>query len=551
MVNMEKNIKNYFLNILLIIGLVFSTFITFIISSTYYNSFNSPDLGKYLRYINYFLGDLVSTEFEQGNLYYFLVALIVDIDSENINPRYYQEYIGYSIQFANFLIYLFFIFGLYKFLKKKGFQSNNIFITLILLNFFPPMVTLRLIFKPEILILSLFVWTLYFMEKYKESKNIIWLINFCTFFALIITTKLSGAIMVSIFFFVHYFLQIWKENTNKILLLLLLTTFISSFLIYENFKINNQLFFDVPSQEEYQDSPDVSFLYNVNFKDLIYSPYKDFHNNSLIGIVLLETFDDYFQLYWNSDSSLFHRNQNKPITHLSSYISIIFTIFLYSLIFYYATKFKRDRFIFLGPLIGITIMLLISFFSTFEKSSGDMLKNYYYSFFLILSFTFIVLNLLRNKIYINYLFILIYLISTMYIFGYPKSHDVEMENRISEQISVSSLCNLSSSIFNLNQNKCENEKLEICADLFSDYRKTLVVNREIVDVVLDPFESYEIVNNNISKSVDNIEDCNEHISNGWVLKDLYDLNKSPPHFNIFSFLLPALLILLFRKSLVT
>ena len=138
MVNMAKNIKNYFFNILLIFGLVFSTFITFIISSTYYNSFNSPDLGKYLRYINYYLRDLVFTEFEQGNLYYFLVSLIVDVDSENINPRYYQEYIGYSIQFANFLIYIFFIFGLYKFFKTKGFQSNNIFITLILLNFFLP-----------------------------------------------------------------------------------------------------------------------------------------------------------------------------------------------------------------------------------------------------------------------------------------------------------------------------------------------------------------------------------------------------------------------------
>ena len=106
------------------------------------------------------------------------------------------------------------------------------------------------------------------------------------------------------------------------------------------------------------------FLYNVNFKDLIYSPYKDFHNNSLIGIVLLETFDDYFQLYWNSDSSLFHRNQNKPITHLSSYISIIFTIFLYSLTFYYAARFKEID-LFSWSIIGITIMLLISFFSTF------------------------------------------------------------------------------------------------------------------------------------------------------------------------------------------
>lgn len=551
MVIMEKNIKNNFLNFLIIIGLFLSTFITFIITSAYYNSFNSPDLGKYIRYINYYLQDLVFTEFEQGNLYYFLTSLIVDINSNNINPRYYQEYIGYSVQLTNFLIYIFFIFGLYKFLKIKGFQSNNIFLAIILLNFFPPMVTLRLIFKPEILILSLFVWSLFFMEKYNESKNIIWLINFCTFFSLIITTKLSGAIMTSIFYFLYYFLQLWKENKQQTLLLFLLTTLILSFLIYENFKINNQLFFDVPLQEEYQDRPEINFLYNVNFKDLLYSPYKDFHNNSFIGIVLLETFDDYFQLYWNSDSSLFHRNHNKPITHLSSYISIIFTIFFYSLTFYYAAKLKRERLIYLSPIIGIAIMLLISFFSTFEKSSGDMLKNYYYSFFLILSFTFVVLNLLRNNNYIKYSFIFIYLISTMYIFGYPKLHDVEMKNRIAEQVSVSSLCNLSSSIFNLNQNKCEDEKVEFCEDLFSNYKKTMVINREIVDVVLDPFESYEIVNNNISKSVDNVEDCNKHISNGWVLKDFYDLNKSPPHFNIFSFLLPALLILLFRKSLVT
>ena len=43
--------------------------------------------------------------------------------------------------------------------------------------------------------------------------------------------------------------------------------------------------------------------------------------------------------------------------------------------------------------------------------------------------------------------------------------------------------NLSSSIFNLNQTNVK-KKIEICADLFSDYRKTMVVNREIVDVVL-------------------------------------------------------------------
>ena len=139
----------------------------------------------------------------------------------------------------------------------------------------------------------------------------------------------------------------------------------------------------------------------------------------------------------------------------------------------------------------------------------------------------------------------------MYIFGFPKSNDFGINKRISEQISVSSTCNLSSNLFDLDENKCKKEKLTLCEDLFSDYKKTMVINREITDVVLEPFENYEITNNNITKSVNSLKDCKANISIGWTLKDFYNMNKRLPYVNIFSFLLPALLWLVFRKSIVT
>ncbi len=533
----KSDLYSYLLNLLLLL----TTYITFIFSNIYYNSANSPDFGKYIGYINYYLGDRQSTEFEQGNLYYYLISKTIDLGSDNINPRNFEEYISYSIQLCNLGIYIFFLFGLYNYLKIKGFENVHIVSTLILLNFFPPMVSLRLIYKPEILILALLIWSLYFLEEFLKSQNNWWIFNFCLFLSLIFSTKNTAALMIFILLFLRYSSYFWVNNRKILFTSGLFISLIFMILSYENYQINNKLFFVVEFSKFYQERAEIGFLYNINIKELIYSPYKDFHNDSMIGIILLETFDDYFQLYWNSDSSLFHRNQQKPLTHFNSYLAIVSTATLYLSAIYLSIKKNKEKFIILSPLIGIISMIFISFFVAFEKSSGDMMKNYYYAFFLILSFSYMIVICLKETKYTKYIIIFSYLVSSLFIFGFPKSHDAVMKERISVQNSVTLTCSLNASIFNLDPGECETSDLEICNDIFSEYSKTKVVNRQIDVVKIKTLDSYELTKNNSILKVNNKNECEKMIFEGWKIKDYYEITKKPPFVNLLAFFFPVII----------
>ncbi len=541
-------LKVSFQKVILNFLLFTSTLLTFILGNAYYNSANSPDFGKYIRYLNYYFGELDSTKFEQGNLYYYLVTKIIDINSESVNPRYFEEYISYSIQICNFCLYLILMIGLYKFLEAKNFKIDNIIVVLILLNFFPPMLALRLIFKPEILILLLFIWSMYFFEKYLTTENNIWIYCFVIFSALIISTKLTAALMILTFYLLYYSMRFWKFNQKMFLYSLGITIILFSLLTYENYIINDQLFFNHEFQEQYQDRAKLDIIFNLSVNDLIYSPYGNFHNDSMLGIILLETFDDYFQLYWKSDSSLFHRNQIKPHIHFNSYLAIISTIIFYLLSITYARKYKKEKYIFLSPFIGIFSMLFISLFIAFEESTGDMFKNYYYSFFLILSFIFTVATLLKSNPNYKYMYFLFYFLTIFFVFGFPKNQDIDTNLTVKERINFTIHCDFSSNIFGFSSTECEQEYVEICDDIFSTFSKRSVINRKIEEVNLIPFESYELSNENQIISVKNLDECKKYINNGWKFKDNFQVKNRVPYLNIILFIIPAMLTFSLRNK---
>ena len=86
---------------------------------------------------------------------------------------------------------------------------------------------------------------------------------------------------------------------------------------YENYKINNYSIFEREElaiyfeQEEYDNRATPEIFYTINFTDLIKNPNKNFHNNSIIGITLLDTFGDYFNEYWNKDYTFFKENRKE------------------------------------------------------------------------------------------------------------------------------------------------------------------------------------------------------------------------------------------------
>ena len=94
---------------------------------------------------------------------------------------------------------------------------------------------------------------------------------------------------------------------------------------------------------------DPDFLYTINFQELLFDPYRHTHANSLIGMIVLDTFGDYYQWYAYHDHSAFmymKRNFDSIsyITHWRQFFSMILTISLYLFIFYFYFKDKKIKY---------------------------------------------------------------------------------------------------------------------------------------------------------------------------------------------------------------
>ena len=96
----------------------FSTLGTFILGELYFASNQGADFGKYFSYIDFFFNNSETTNHGQGVLYYYLVALMVDIRSDLITNINFPSLLSSNIQIVNFLLYMFGIFGFYKLLKS-------------------------------------------------------------------------------------------------------------------------------------------------------------------------------------------------------------------------------------------------------------------------------------------------------------------------------------------------------------------------------------------------------------------------------------------------
>ena len=121
---------------------------------------------------------------------------------------------------------------------------------------------------------------------------------------------------------------------NEFPLLLKITPlFLIVFLIVflENYSvIQIHLFNHIPQDySSYQNRASISFIYHINKFDFWYFPIFNYHSNSFIGISLLDTFGDYFNLSFNNDKSyLFY---DKVLFSNNSFIQIV--TFFISLIY--------------------------------------------------------------------------------------------------------------------------------------------------------------------------------------------------------------------------
>ena len=78
-------------------------------------------------------------------------------------------------------------------------------------------------------------------------------------------------------------------------------------MLLENYNENNYFLTEAEHDIKYNNKASPLMIIKLKPITLLKEPYEDNHKDSMLGIFLLDTFDDYFNLYWNQDVSDFKK----------------------------------------------------------------------------------------------------------------------------------------------------------------------------------------------------------------------------------------------------
>tara|TARA_B100000282_G_scaffold222594_1_gene165670 strand:+ start:6530 stop:8251 length:1722 start_codon:yes stop_codon:yes gene_type:complete len=506
----------------------------FIINNLFYTSTYSADYQKYVVYLEYFYGFINYTNLDQGSLYYSLVAITLNFFSQFTSPTTLQFDISFSIQFTNNLLILFGLLGVYKLLNQLEIKFNNSILILIIVNFFPPLQSLKLAMKPEILIFSLLPWLIFLLKNYLDDENHISLIVAIIPTVLIGLSKGTGFAITSLFLLYVFFEILIKLNLKQFLGIFVIFVIFLTPIMYENYEVNNTHFLtrnDIT--ENYKNRASLDILLKNDRGKTFQTPFGEIDISTVFGVTLLDTFDDHFLLDWNKDVSLFKKHRKdllipydgeqilsidlnnreiqyngifkNSIINLRVYLGIILTFIFYILLFRFRHEKKINKKIVRSPILGIFILYFHSLGipqEDFDPLVADTFKTFYYSPFLVISFIFILSKLLDNINRQTIVITIIFIFSTLHINGFPKKDSSEYYGFLDELNQNNVLCEINSLIiFDIkNSSKCTNKVDELCKFYTNKEEFELETSKFlIVDNVSYVKDEFQTVNQCINK----------------------------------------------------
>ena len=263
-------------------------------------------------------------------------------------------------------------------------------------------------------------------------------------------------------------LLFWRDFKNLInnKTLIFLTAFFTLLLNYENYLITNKFIFQNLVTSNYLNKAELEFFYFVDLKLLFTDPYKHLHSNSLLSIILLDTFNDYFDFFWDNDEGYFIQNRivffkNFFIqNYLREYLGIFLTIIVYFLFFKGIISKTKYKNYFILPFIGYFILIVNSLgfpSRNFDPQTADTFKVHYIAFLLAISFVFLLVELMEKTKMYKYFFIFLMPIF-LFFMGFPKSYDTLLTQQVVNKFNHSEFCYLS-----IDQSKnCRSKKLNTC-----------------------------------------------------------------------------------------
>jgi len=481
MIKSIKNSKLNFLDLFFYILFFTTTIFTFSLGELFFYLPQGVDWNNHAKYLSYFEYTSESTQTSNGLIYYFIVSLVSFIRNDVGNSLNTVHFINSNIHTANFIIYCLGILGFYILLKSFGYRKRSILISLSLLNFVMPIFIMRSILKPEIFAFCLLPWIIIGLDKYFKNISIKNFLHLVIPLSVLLTIKGSITGMVIIFLLIRYFKHIrsnFKIHFSCFLILLSCFALIS----YENNDVNNYSILEHNLSEEsgkYDNVAPLSFVYNIHKWDFYYNPVYPYHNDSLIGITLIDTFGDYFNIFINYEEHLFNyaiaektsdtlsdKNGFVYGKFLINYGSIIFTVLFYLIGLFFTFKEKRFLSFYLSPLIGIFVLILNIFgfpFNHFDPNKGDTMKVNYYSFFIGVSLLFIFVKIFKKINLINIVIFCSMFCLFFYSLGFPKIDNHQMDGYLNEKIKISSICEITSLLVEATRTSdCNNDIKKHC-----------------------------------------------------------------------------------------
>lgn len=447
----------------------------------FYTSPRNPDFSKYYDYINYFLGLDVEIDYGQNSLYYFLISQSIKNKFEILTYANLEIVISFSVQNVNFIFYIIGLCGLFKFLEHKQFSKNVILLSLTLLCFFPQLLISRTLMKPEILAFGMIGWTIFYFEKYLQTYEISNLYKSLPFFLIMLNSKASIAGIVAFYLLISYFDIFKKLFQKEYLILFFIILFCILLIQVENYFITGNYFNERVYEEEYDNKAPFDILFKFDYKSLISNPlWVDKTNienynknaNSVLNILLLDTFGDYFDQYFGSqlfksnrkdlfvdgEVELINKNRqiryNGPLSgflvyqldYVRKYVAIIFSFAFYILLIFYSIKNKEHKKYLILPLMSGVFVLYVNSLgipsNNFNPFKGDTFKPFYFSFLLAISFVFISCILLERFKKFRFLIICFFISSIFFIGGHPKAVNQAISEGLIVKNEFSSFCEI-------------------------------------------------------------------------------------------------------------
>lgn len=563
---MLENIKKYNFNFGLIGYIfIFLTTLTVVFSNInlHYLTTSSPDFQYYKDYLSYFFGELENTGREQGLIYFLLVSIFIKLGNNNFSLDNTNQLISNAVQMTNLSLYLLGLVGLFFLLQYKGFKTKHILITFSIINFFPQTINMLVTMKPEIFAFAILPWSIFLILLFFENNNYKFLYFSFIPNVLLITSKgtIAGSILL-LYFYIAVSEKFKFFSIKFTIVFLLFLVFLSPILL-ENFNSNGKHIFEHTNEKaEMQDTADLNFLYNINFHDLYMYPFRHYHANSLVGMIALDTFGDYYQWYAYNDQSAFNYIKKNfdsiwYITHWRQFFSVVFTLIFYTLIVYFYKNNSANRYFYLMPFFGLFILLLQAYGIpqvNFDKETAELFKTHYYSYLLIICLTFVIANLIKKNIIIGYFLILLFAFNTSFLYGVPNSNEKYIEYLNSKNLHLNTCILNSFFIEGFEKANCNDKSIDICNFDRIIYNPELIISNDFGGVDNKNYLPIQNLINSNGKQVtpENRDECVGAVKNGYYYDSIYLNSFKLPLFNFIYFIFFILSIIhLIRKGLLS